>query len=116
MVAEQGYAPQAVDALVHLALDAGEDGITLGVVDQLQALVLIHGVGVNVVAHGVAVGTHREGGVAGQLAQREVDVAGGLAPQVGVATLVGAGGHVQAVGKQLFGRGQAVGLGVGRTQ
>lgn len=74
--------------MADLAFQAGESGVALGIVDQLQAVEAAARLRINVVVDLVVEGAERKRGAAGQLAQREVDVVGSLARQVRVADLV----------------------------
>ena len=110
-VAEQRDAQVAVQTLAHLAFDAGEGGVGLAVLQQLQAIDFIERAAVDVVVDAVAEDADAKGGVAAGLLEAHVDVLRDLGLQVGVATLIRAGGHVQALGIQLFGRRGAAGAG-----
>ena len=68
-VAEQGDAHVARDALAHLAFDAGEGGVGLAVLKQLQAVHFIQRAAVDVVADAVAKDADAKGGVAAGLLQ-----------------------------------------------
>ena len=105
----QAKAQVPAQRLAHRGFQAGETRIALAVLQQLQAVVLIQRLAVDVALNAVVVAIELPRRAPRRLAQAQLQRLAGFLLQVRVALFQRAGGHVQAVGVQLFGRGHALG-------